>query len=193
MQRSFIFLAEGFEEIEAITPIDVMRRAGLDIKSVSITDSRDVTGAHGITVKADLTFAEADFVGAEWLIIPGGMPGAVNLHESEALGTLLKTHAADHGKIASICASPAVVLAPLGILKGKEATCYPGMEDGLRQGGAVVRDVPVMALDHIITANGPASAMRFALAIVANSLGDAAAQQVGGGMLYYPKSMNLYI
>ena len=104
----------------------------------------------------------------------------------------MKTHAADHGKIASICASPAVVLAPLGILKGKEATCYPGMEDGLRQGGAVVRDVPVMALDHIITANGPASAMRFALALVANSLGDAAAQQVGGGMLYYPKSMNLY-
>ncbi len=191
MQRSFIFLAEGFEEIEVITPIDVMRRAGLDVKSVSITDSHDVTGAHGVTVKADLTFAEADFEGAEWLIIPGGMPGAVNLQECEALSSLLKTHAAK-GKIASICASPAVVLAPLGLLKDKEATCYPGMEAGLKEGGAVVRDVPVMALDRIITANGPASAMRFALAIVANSLGDAAAQQVGGGMLYYPKSINFY-
>ena len=192
MQRSFIFLADGFEEIEVITPIDVMRRAGLDVKTVSITDRHDVTGAHGVTIKADLTFAEADFEGAEWLIIPGGMPGAVNLHQSEALGTLLKTHAAANGKIASICASPAVVLAPLGLLKGKEATCYPGMESGLKEGEAVVRDVPVMALDRIITANGPASAMRSALAIVANSLGDAAAQQVGGGMLYYPKSMNFY-
>lgn len=191
MQRSFIFLAEGFEEIEVITPIDVMRRAGLDVKTVSITDNHNVTGAHGVTIKADLTFKEADFEGAEWLIIPGGMPGAVNLHEFNALGDLLKAHAIK-GKIASICASPSVVLAPLGILDGKEATCYPGMEAGLKEGGAVVRDVPVMTLDNIITANGPASAMRFALAIVANSLGDAVAQQVGGGMLYYPKTMNFY-
>ena len=104
MHRSFIFLAEGFEEIEALTVVDVMRRAGMDIKTVSITDSKKVTGAHGISVEADMTFKEADYSGSEWLILPGGMPGATHLHEFEALGDLLKVH---KGKIAAICASPA--------------------------------------------------------------------------------------
>lgn len=190
MQRSFIFLADGFEEIEAITPIDVMRRAGMDIKSVSI-GNRNVTGAHGVTIAADLTFDQADFSNAEWLIIPGGLPGAENLRDFAPLGDLLKSHA-PKGKIAAICAAPAMVLAPLGLLKDKEATGYPGTEAGLRAGGAIVRDVPVMALDDIVTANGPSSAMRFALTIVASSLGESVAQQIGGGMLYYPRSTNFY-
>lgn len=191
MHRSFIFLAEGFEEIEAITPIDVLRRAGFDVKSVSITDNRQVTGAHGITVMADMTFAQADFEDAEWLIIPGGLPGATNLHEFEPLNDLIKSHAIN-GKIAAICASPAMVLAPTGILEGKEATGYPGTEGGLKAAGAIVRDVPVMALENIITGNGPAAALRFALAIVANSMGEHKAQEVGAAMLYYQKSMNFY-
>lgn len=191
MHRSFIFLAEGFEEIEAITPIDVMRRAGMDVKTVSITDNRQVTGAHGITVTADLTFKQADFDGAEWLIMPGGLPGAENLHSFEALNDLIKVHA-NKGKLAAICASPAMVLAPTGVLDGKEATGYPGTEKGLRDGGAIVRDVPVMALDNIITGNGPASSLRFALAIVANSMGDHVAQEIGSAMLYYQKTMNFY-
>ena len=102
---------------------------------------------------------------------------------------LLKAQA-ESGKIAAICASPAVVLAPLGILDGLEATCYPGMESGLDK--AIRRDVPVVALDRVITANGPASTLRFALAIVANSMGEAIAQQVGSGLLYYPRSVNFY-
>lgn len=191
MHRSFIFLAEGFEEIEATTPLDVMRRAGMDVKTVSITDNRQVTGAHGITVTADLTFKQADFDGAEWLIFPGGLPGAENLHSFSALNDLIKVHSTK-GKIAAICASPAMVLAPTGVLDGKEATGYPGTELGLRDGGAVVRDVPVMALDNIITGNGPASSLRFALAIVANSMGEHVAQEVGSAMLYYQKSMNFY-
>ncbi len=189
MQRSFIFLAEGFEEIEALTVVDVMRRADMDIKTVSIGADRKVAGAHGITVEADLLFKEADFDHSEWLILPGGMPSATNLHEFTALGDLLKVH---KGKIAAICAAPAVVLAPLGILQGKEATCYPGFEAECKAGGAKMRDVPVMVLPDIITANGPSAALRFALAIVANSLGDSAAQQVGSAMLFYPKSMNFY-
>lgn len=189
MNRSFIFLANGFEEIEALTVVDVMRRAGMDIKTVSITDKHDVTGAHGITVKADLTFKEADYADSEWLICPGGMPGAANLHEFEPLCDLLKIH---KGKIAAICAAPAVVLAPLGLLDGKEATCYPGFEDECRQYGAIMRDVPVMNLEKLITGNGPSSALHFALAIVANSMGDHAAQQVGSDMLYYKRSMNYY-
>lgn len=189
MHRSFVFLAEGFEEIEAITTVDVMRRAGMDVKTVSITSERSVVGAHGVPVTADITFKEADFEGSEWLILPGGMPGATNLHAFEALGDLLKVH---KGKIAAICASPAVVLAPLGILNGREATCYPGFEKECIKHGAKMRDVPVMALGNLITANGPSSSLRFGLAIVANSLGESAAQQVGSGMLFYPKGTNFY-
>lgn len=191
MHRSFLFLADGFEEVEAITPVDVMRRAGMDIKTVSINPGHEVTGAHGVVIKADLTFKEADFSEAEWLICPGGMPGAENLHKFTALGDLLTIHAAK-GKVAAICAAPAVVLAPLGILEGKEATCYPGFEDQCRQHGAVMRDVPVMVLENLVTANGPGNSLRFALALVAQSMGDQVAQEVGSGMLYYPKSMNFY-
>ncbi len=187
--HSFIFLAEGFEEIEALTVVDVMRRAGMDIKTVSITSTKEVSGAHGIKVTADLTFKEADFSDTEWLIIPGGMPGASNQAAFEPLCDLLKIHAAK-GKVAAICAAPAVVLAPLGILDGKEATCYPGFESQCRN--AVMRDVPVVTLENLITANGPSAALRFALAIVANSLGSNIAQEVGSGMLYYPKSVNFY-
>lgn len=117
------------------------------------------------------------------------MPGATNLHNFSALGDLLKVH---KGKIAAICASPAVVLAPLGLLDGREATCYPGFEAECKQHGAIMRDVPVMTLENLITGNGPSSSLRFALAIVANSMGDSVAQQVGSGMLYYPKSTNFY-
>ncbi len=189
--RSFVFLAQGFEEIEAITVVDVLRRAGMDVKTVSISDRHSVVGAHGVEVKADLVFKEADFSESEWLILPGGIPGAPNLAAFGALGDLLRVHAGK-GKIAAICASPAVVLAPLGLLDGKEATCYPGLESQCREHGAVMRDVPVMALENLITANGPSSSVRFALAIVANSLGDNVAQQVGGDMLFFPKAMNFY-
>ncbi len=189
MHHSFLFLAEGFEEIEALTPIDVMRRAGMDVKTVSITDSKTVRSVHGVTMEADLTFKEADYADSEWLILPGGMPGASNLADFAPLTDLLKVH---KGKIAAICAAPAVVLAPLGLLEGKDATGYPTFADELRKYGAVVRDAPVIALDKIITANGPSSALRFALAIVANSLGDAVAQRVGSDMLFYPKVMNYY-
>ncbi len=182
MKRSFIFLAEGFEEIEALTVVDVMRRAGMDVKTVSITDDYGVVGAHGIPVVTDLTLEEADFSDAEWLITPGGMPGSTNLAACAPLCELLKTH---KGKIAAICAAPAVVLAPLGLLRGKDATCYPGFEDVCKTHGAEVHDVPVVPLNKIITANGPSSAMHFALAIVANSLGESAAQEVGAGMLLY--------
>ncbi len=189
MNTSYIFLATGFEEIEAITVIDVMRRAGMDVKTVSITGHRTVTGAHGVSVQADSLYEETDFITPEWLIIPGGMPGAKNLAEFAPLNTLLTAQALS-GKIAAICAAPAVVLAPLGILKGVEATCYPGFEKDMAE--AVVRDAPVIALDRIITANGPSSALRFALAIVANSMGESVAQEVGSGMLFYPKSLNFY-
>jgi 4-methyl-5(b-hydroxyethyl)-thiazole monophosphate biosynthesis len=189
MKTSYLFLAPGFEEIEALTVVDVMRRAGMDIKTVSINENATVVGAHGMPVMADCVFNDVEFNSPEWLILPGGMPGAENLANYEPLNTLL-VEQSKKGKIAAICASPAVVLAPLGILNGLEVTCYPGFEK--RMTNVVYRDTPVMALDRIITANGPSSALRFALAIVANSLGESVAQEVGASMLFYPKSMNFY-
>lgn len=180
MNRSYIFMAEGFEEIEAITSADVMRRAGMDVKTVSITSDRNVRGAHGVGVVADLTFKECDFEGSEWLILPGGMPGATNLASFPALCDLLKVH---KGKIAAICAAPAVVLAPLGLLSGKDATCYPGFEAALADNGANVLDAAVVALDKLVTANGPSAATQFALAVVANSMGHNVAREVAKGML----------
>lgn len=190
MKSSYLFLAEGFEEIEALTTVDIMRRAGMDVKTVSITKEKKVTGAHGISVDADLVFCKADFEDAEWLITPGGIPGAPNLHNFGPLCELLEKHFKKGGKIASICASPAMVLYPLGILDGKEATCYPGCEKDLPK--VIWRDAPVVALDNLITANGPASSFLFALAIVANSLGEYIARQTGEAMLFYTKPMNYY-
>lgn len=189
MNTSYVFLAAGFEEIEALTVVDVMRRAGMDVKTVSITDTHTVIGAHGIPVIADLLYDKTDFITPEWLILPGGMPGAENLAKFAPLNNLLINQSVS-GKIAAICAAPAVVLASLGILDGKDATCYPGFEGKLTQ--ANVSDQPVVALDRVITAKGPSMALKFALSIVANSMGEAAAQEVGAGMLTYPKSQNFY-
>ena len=190
MKKSYLFLAEGFEEIEALTVVDVMRRAGMPVVTVSVTEELEVLGAHGIKVKADAVIGDIDCVDAEWLIAPGGMPGSTNLAECDLLTAALKKHYAKGGRIAAICAAPAVVLAPLGILDGRDATCYPGFEEKCDK--AVMRDTPVVALDNLITANGPASALRFALSIVANSLGEGIANEVGSGMLFYPKEVNFY-
>ncbi len=180
MKNSFLFLADGFEEIEALATVDILRRAGVEVSTVSIYDHKHVKGAHGVEVNADLTFKEAAFGGSDWLILPGGMPGASNLYAFSPLTDLLKIH---HGRIAAICAAPAVVLAPLGLLKGLEATCYPGFEGACKEGDAIMKDQRVVATERIITANGPSSAIPFALAIVEATKGKAVANEVAGGML----------
>ena len=189
-RTSFLFLAEGFEEIEALTVVDVMRRAELLVVTVSIGNSRSVKGAHGIVVDADALFTDADFSSVEWLILPGGMPGASNLYNFAPLRELLLKHNTVKGKIAAICASPAVVLAQSGILKGKHATCYPGFED-LMEVAEVVPE-PVVVDKNIITSHGPASAMQFALAIVAAEKGEEVAYEIASGMLLYPQNHQYY-
>lgn len=185
MKESFLFLAAGFEEIEALTAVDVLRRAGMPVKTVSITSALQVTGAHGITVTADVLFDNTLFRDPAWLLLPGGMPGATNLHDFAPLEGLLKRQAASRsGRIAAICAAPAVVLGQEGLLKGKKATCYPGFEHLLK--GAEHLDLPVVVDGKFVTANGPASAMHWALSIVELEKGRAAAEEVGAGMLYYP-------
>lgn len=187
MKQSFLFLADGFEEIEAITTIDVLRRAGIELRTVSITNSLQVKGAHGITVSADLLFDNTLFDNPEWLILPGGMPGATNLYEFAPLQGLLERQAASaDGRIAAICAAPAVVLGQLGLLKHDKATCYPGFEEMLNASEYV--DTPVVESGKFITANGPANSLLFALNIVRATLSEHEAVKVGNGMLYFPVS-----
>ena len=181
MKTSYVFLADGFEEVEAMTSVDVMRRAGMPVVTVSINDGLEVTGAHGVTVVADSLFEDEDYSDAEWLVLPGGVPGAPNLAAHEELCAVLKAQDACGGKIGAICASPAVVLAPLGLLSHRHAVCYPGME--ALSGHVEWGDEPVAVSGNVVTGNGPAAASAFALAMVAESLGPDAATGVARGML----------
>lgn len=190
MQKSYIFLADGFEEIEALAPLDILRRAGMPVATVSINPTLEVTGAHGAKVTADTLFGDEDMTAADWLILPGGMPGATNLAACKPLTDLLKAQAARGGKIAANCASPAVVLAPLGILDGKEATCYPGMQTHTKAINWI--EQPVVVTSTVITAHGPGASLLFGLSIAAVSTGEAHAHEIGEAMMVYPRNMNAY-
>lgn len=188
MKESYIFLADGFEEVEAITPIDVLRRAGMKVNTVSITSSKQVTGAHGVKVTADIVFDPVHFSSPDWLILPGGMPGATNLYDFSPLDGLLKHHKAQGGRIAAICASPAVVLGQLGLLEGEKATCYPGFENLCK--GATMIDAPVVVSGCFVLGNGPANALPWALEIVKEAMGSEVADNVANGMLKFTNSGN---
>ena len=181
MKRSFVFLANGFEEVEALTCVDVMRRAGMPVVTVSINPELAVTGAHGVTVMADSLYDDNDYSDAEWLVLPGGIPGAPNLAAHEPLCDLLAAQDERGGRVGAICASPAVVLAPLGILQNRQAVCYPGMEQDIE--GVKWTDGPVAIDGNVVTGNGPAAAAPFALAMVGQSMGQDVARQVAAGML----------
>lgn len=181
--KACIFLAPGFEEIEALATCDVLRRCGMDVSLISISNDVHVTGANGITAKADLVLDECNSAEADWLICPGGMPGSTNLYECEKLAELLVQHANNGKYVAAICAAPAVVLAQLGLLSGRNATCYPGFEDLLVQGGAKPQSARVFVDGNIVTGNGPSSAIPFALKIAEIAMGKDVTEQVVDGML----------
>ena len=187
MKDSFVFLADGFEEIEAISVIDILRRAGIPVKTVSISASLQVTGAHGIIVVADVLYDSTLFTDAEWLIFPGGLPGATNLYEFAPLQGLIHNQAnSESGRMAAICAAPGEVLGQLGVLKGEKFTCYPSFE-GKAEGGIHIPDKVVVSGKYV-TANGPSSATLWALEIVKETLGEGVASEVASGMLLYPKT-----
>ena len=186
MKESYVFLAEGFEDVEALTPVDVLRRAEMPVKTVSITSSLQVKSAHGVVVTADVLYDYTMFKDPAWLILPGGMPGASNLYEFAPLQGLLKNQlASKDGRIAAICASPAVVLGQLGLLKGRKATCYPGFEKMLK--GAEYVDRRVVWDDKFVLGNGPSSALKWALRILAQSAGEEKMLAIANAMLLYPK------
>ncbi|MCD8193341.1 MAG: DJ-1/PfpI family protein [Tannerellaceae bacterium] len=180
MKKAFVFLAAGFEEMEAIGTIDILRRGGIDTVTVSISDSKEVIGAHGIPVTADTVLTGTDLSGADALVLPGGMPGSTNLNNCEPLREALASQY-DNGKlVAAICAAP-LVLGGLGILEERRATCYPSFEDLLT--GATVTDNAVEVDGNVITGRGPGLVMEFALALVTYLAGKEKADEVGSGLL----------
>ena len=182
MKTMYVFLADGFEEIEALAPVDVMRRAGLSVTMVSVTDNRVVNGAHGILVVADAAFGELDYADAALLFLPGGLPGATNLEAHEGLSVLLQAKAQEEDVVLSaICAAP-LVLGGLGLLQGKQATCYPGFEDTMK--GASYTAAQVTIDGNIFTACGPGAAWELGFTFVEHFCGTAKADELRKGLQF---------
>jgi 4-methyl-5(b-hydroxyethyl)-thiazole monophosphate biosynthesis len=187
VKKAIVFLAEGFEEVEAVTPIDYLRRAGLEVAVVSAGEGEMVTGSHGIPVKADAAFGDLARQGravpASWdaVVLPGGLPGAANLAASAEIGSFIREMAAAGKLVCAICASPALVLAPLGVLEGRKFTCYPGMEKTVS--GAVWSGDRVVVDDTIITSRGAGTAGDFAEAVIGKLVCEEAAEKLAKSVL----------
>ncbi|HEX9059633.1 MAG TPA: DJ-1 family glyoxalase III [Clostridia bacterium] len=180
MKKVLVHLADGFEEIEAITVIDVLRRAGINTVTVSMSGKKEVSGAHHIVVEADALFDNALYKDADMIVLPGGGPGTKNLKAHTGLAAIIKEFNESRKWIAAICAAP-TVLGCLGILNGKNAVCYPGCEDELT--GAATREDAVMVDGHIITSRAPGTAFEFSFKLVELLLGSAEVAQLKEGML----------
>lgn len=163
MSKVGIFLADGFEEIEGLTVVDLLRRAGIEIDLISITKKKEVTGSHQIVVLADKLYEEVTLQKYDMLVLPGGMPGTKNLGAHEELVTLLKQFAKEDKKISAICAAPSI-LGDNEILNGRQAICYPGFEERLK--GAVIIEKNVVVDGNIITSKGMGTAIDFGLTII---------------------------
>ena len=177
----YLFLADGFEEIEAITVVDIVRRADIDIKLISISGALTMTGAHNIVIEADELFENIDFSTGQMLILPGGMPGSNNLRDFKPLCDLILEYNNQNKYIAAICAAP-FIFGQLNILEGKKATCYPGFESELK--GSILSTDNVVINNNIITSRGPATASDFAFEIVKLLTNNDIETSVAKGMLF---------
>ena len=164
MKRAYLFLADGFEEIEGLTVVDILRRGGAEVCTVSVSGSLTVMGGHDIAVQADALFAETDLSDASALILPGGKNGTENLRAHEGLRSALYAAKEAGTTIAAICAAP-TVLGDLGLLQGERAVCYPGLEGRLT--GAQTSEDAVMESGQFITSRGMGTSLPFALALLA--------------------------
>lgn len=179
-KTALVILAPGFEEIEAMAPIDVLRRAGVTVRVAGL-ESRTVTSSHEVTVQADLLLSEVRET-PDAVILPGGMPGSKNLGASAAVEAIVKKVYTSGGICAAICAAPVTTLAKWGILDKREATCYPGLEKDFppstrKSTAAVVVD------GNVVTSRGPGTALAFALTLARLLAGKATAAQLASGML----------
>ncbi|MDR3020572.1 MAG: DJ-1/PfpI family protein [Treponema sp.] len=181
-KKALVLLAEGFEEVETVTPFTYLRRAGIKATTAAIADSLQVKGARGITVIADNLLAELDGSNYDAVIVPGGIHGAANLAACEKTGALLKEMAAAGKLVCAICASPVVVLSPLGLLSGKNFTCYPGMEEKAHEDSRWLED-RVVVDGNIITSRAAGTSGDFAIAIIEYLLGKEMAEKIADTVL----------
>lgn len=182
MSRIGIFMADGCEEIEGLTVVDVVRRAKMEIKMISITGKREVTSSHGVTFLADALASEVNYDELDGIVLPGGMPGTLNLGADATVNEVIHKFAAEGKLVAAICAAPSV-LGAAGILEGKRATCHPGFEEKLTR--AQTSEDSVVVDGNIITSRGMGTAIPFALEIVRYYADDAAVEQVKTGLVYH--------
>lgn len=166
-KKALFLLADGFEEVEAVSPLDYLRRAGIEVRVAAVTGGKTVRGAHGIGIEAECMLEDLEKEGAlkaglwDAVLMPGGSLGAANIAASKTAGAFIRAMAAEGRLVSAICASPAVVLAPLGLLEGKRFTCYPGAEASV--GGARWSDERVVLDGAILTSRGPGTAAEWAL------------------------------
>ena len=190
MKGIYIFLADGFEISEALTTVNMLRRGGVNVKTVSIYDDRIVTSSNRIPVIADMAFGEfkastsfGPCLPTDVMIFPGGMPGSSNLAAFGKLMDIMQQHYAEGGTLAAICAAPSVVLGLLPGLEGKKMTCYDGFEDALIAKGAEYVKEGVVADGNIITGRGPGWAVEFGLTILEHLKGKEVADKVKSGLM----------
>ena len=181
MNRLAVFFASGYEEIEALTVVDICRRGGLEVDMVSVSGEMEVTGSHGICVSMDKEFGNVDFEDYDMLVLPGGMPGTRNLEDHAGLMERVDEFAAKGKYLAAICAAPSI-FGHRGILKGRRACCYPSFESQLA--GAEVTEKPVEISGNVITSRGMGTAIAFGLAIVSVFKGKEAADKLAESIIY---------
>ena len=181
MSKVYIFFADGFEDIEGLTVVDLMRRAGIDIQTVSIKETREIRTSHGINILTDCTFSECDFSDADMLVIPGGMPGTKYLEEYKPLTGLLTSFYQKGGKVAAICAAPGV-FERLGFLKGRNATSYPSVMEQLTSARTSLE--PVVVDGNVTTSRGLGTAIDFSLSLIRQLEGRAKAEEIAESVVY---------
>lgn len=181
MKKIGVFLAEGFEEIEGLTVVDILRRAGLPVTTISITGQKEVYGSHQIGVLADTLYEEIDVSEYGGIVLPGGMPGTTNLGSHPGVDETIKSFAAEGKLVAAICAAPSV-LGQAGLLKGKKAACYPGFEDKLEGADVVFEEVAEDGT--IITSRGMGTAIPFALKLAAYFTSEQKAKELAEAIIY---------
>lgn len=181
MKRIAIFFAPGYEEIEALTVVDMCRRAGIAIDMVSVTDDMTVTGTHGIPVIMDKHISEVDFEALDMLVLPGGMPGTTNLEKNPVLMEQVKSFFTEGKYIAAICAAPSI-FGHLGLLKDRRACCYPGFEKDLSGASVTLNNCEVDG--NVITSRGMGCAVDFSKAIISALISDEKAAGIAEKIIY---------
>lgn len=181
MKKFLVFLAEGFEEIEALTPVDYLRRAGIEVDTVSITNKREVVGSHNITVLADKTISEINQEEYLGLYIPGGIPGATNLRDNNEVIDIIKTFNENNNIVSAICAGP-IALGRADIISDRKVTSFPTFEDKIENLGQYVNDQIVVEDQNIITGRGAAIAIYESFKILEKIKGRDAVEQLKNGI-----------